>query len=267
MLRSLFVYFMVTVATLVFTPLYFLTLPLALRYRHFDFCWHQWARVWLWSAGVRVRIEGGEHLPGPGDPPVIMMSNHRSILDTPVMIVVTKGHMRFVVKSEAKFYPLVGQIALFTGFVWVHRNSARKSLLELTKMVERLRAGGPSVCVFPEGTRSPDGKLGPFRKGIFKMVKRAGVPLLPYVIKGSADRMPRGTLRVRPGEITVRFRKAFGPEEIAGMTRDELHDRVRAHILSEVPEQTPEGERVETARPQGPLVPAEPAKPTESPAS
>jgi 1-acyl-sn-glycerol-3-phosphate acyltransferase len=161
-----------------------------------------WAQLILWSALIRVKVEGAAHV--PGDDPVVFMSNHESWLDIPVLLVAIPGQVRFLAKSSLFSIPFLGWAMQSMGFIPVDRENRRTAVKSFEAAAARIRAGR-SVLVFPEETRTSDGSLLPFQRGGFLIALKAALPILPVGIDGARRCMPKHNYLVRPGTITVRF--------------------------------------------------------------
>ncbi|PLX75823.1 MAG: 1-acyl-sn-glycerol-3-phosphate acyltransferase [Desulfuromonas sp.] len=192
-----------------------------------------WGRTAFRVAGGRVETEGEENI--PPDRPVIFISNHQSNFDIPTLYAGLPVQFRWLAKQELFDIPVFGLAMKRSGYIPVDRSDNRKSMISMKHAADRIRQG-TSVVVFPEGTRSPDGKLLPFKKGGFMLALKSGVPVVPVAIIGSRDLCPKGSLRIRGGTIRVRF---FEPIETADLTnrdRDDLIDRVFQTIAGAVEE-------------------------------
>lgn len=182
----------------------------------------------LRAAGVRVRSEF--LAPVPQDTPCLYLVNHASNLDPPLLAYVLPGRSAMLIKRELLRIPLLGWGMRLAGFVPVARSGsvedARKSLDEAASVLR----SGISLAIFVEGTRSPDGRLLPFKKGPFFLAETCKLPVIPVTIRGTAALMPKGSLRLRPGTVTITAHPALYPAEFA--TRDALRDAVRSAIAS-----------------------------------
>ena len=161
-----------------------------------------WARIILWSAFVRVKVEGVARVPADG--PVVFMSNHESWLDIPVLLLAVPGQVRFLAKSSLFSIPFLGWAMRAMGFIPVDRENRRTAIKSFETAAARIRAGR-SVLLFPEETRTPDGRLLEFQRGGFLIALKAGLPIVPVGLDGARRCMPKHTYVVRPGTITVRF--------------------------------------------------------------
>jgi len=183
-----------------------------------------WARGILLLAGVRVIVEG-ERLPPIGRPS-FFVGNHQSAMDIPVLLYVLSARARFMAKDSLFRVPVFGYLIRRFGFVPVDRRNVRKTHESVDAMLQFLRRNPVSIVVFPEGTRSVEGKLLPFRKGALKICQRAGLGVVPFAISGSAAVHRRGRFRIDPGVVRVRFAPLIPETEVNAMSVGALHDRV-----------------------------------------
>ena len=156
--------------------------------------------------GIHRELRGWEELPEDlrdGTRPAIFIGNHASLFDPPLMISTLPCRPVFMAKRELAWVPFLGWVIWLAGFIFIdrgHRGAARRSLKQAAT---RIRAG-QSIVAFPEGTRSRDGHLLPFKKGPFLLALEAGVPLVPFAIHGGAEILPKGTWRVQGGPYLIR---------------------------------------------------------------
>eukprot|EP00871_Galdieria_phlegrea_P001591 jgi/Galph1/2432/GphlegSOOS_G1132.1 len=146
-----------------------------------------WLRLSLFCCRVPVIVRGEENLP-KADEAVVYIANHQSYLDIYVLAAL-KRSFKFVSKIEVFSYPIIGWAMSLAGYVGLKRGDKRRQWESFKEIVEKLK-GGVSLVMFPEGTRSPDGKLLPFKIGPFKAAKQAHVPLVPLTISGTREIMP-----------------------------------------------------------------------------
>lgn len=189
-----------------------------------------WARSILWISGIRAEIRGIEKIEPRRS--YIYMSNHQSNFDIPVLLSKLNVQFRWLAKAELFRIPIFGRAMRGAGYISIDR-ADRESAFESLAIAARSIRNGTSVLVFPEGTRSPDGRLLPFKKGGFVLAVDAGVPIVPIVIQGSHAIMAKGgyLIRRRPVQIFV------GPlVETSGYTRrtkEDLMQRVRGIMTSD----------------------------------
>ena len=183
-----------------------------------------WGRVVLKAWGVRVVVRGD----APRGP-VIYAVNHGSVLDIPVIFAHLPGSFRIVHKRSLYLIPLIGLYLYCSGHIGIDRSKAFRARKSLERAAQRI-AGGTSVAVFPEGTRSADGSVRPFKKGSFVLAIEAGVPVIPVSLAGVKRVAPRGLLRLRPGELAMTL---HAPVPTAGRCVEEagaLAEQVRGIV-------------------------------------
>ena len=186
-----------------------------------------WSPVLFACAGITVAIEGAERI--DWSRPRMLVANHQSYIDICALFAAVPLPLRFVMKSELGKVPFLGQYARAMGMVLIERDSRRAGAKMLDETVDLLR-GGATLLVFPEGTRSRDGRLGPFKGGAFQAAIDAGVDVLPVAISGAGKVMaPDRLFRVRSGRIVVRFGT---PLSTADADRAQLAERARGTVLS-----------------------------------
>jgi len=189
-----------------------------------------WANGIMYAAGVRVAIDGMDRL--PPDEAVFLVGNHQSAMDIPILLQAFRGKVRFMAKKSLFWVPIWGWWLYVAGFVPINRSNARAAHRSLERMLAFLRRNPISFVVFPEGTRSANGRLLPFRKGAMKICRRSGLSVVPFSIDGSLAVLARGHYRVRPGTVRLRLSTPIPAEEVAAMSSDELHDRVREAVAN-----------------------------------
>ncbi|HEY4223492.1 MAG TPA: lysophospholipid acyltransferase family protein, partial [Myxococcota bacterium] len=185
-----------------------------------------WRRIFK-SGNCLLQRTGNENF--AAGQPYVVMSNHGSLIDIPALMGTVPGSLRMVMKEELTKVPVWGQALVASGFVPVDRKNRDKAIAQLEKAKQML-SKGVSVWVSPEGTRSRDGKLAPFKKGGFHVAKDLGVPIIPAWIEGASDVLPPDSFVVRyDGTCTVSF---GAPIATVGKTVDSLMTDVRAQILA-----------------------------------
>ena len=236
--------------TAVFLPL----MPFDRRDALFSRIIHWWASVWLWTCGAQVRIEGTSNLAPLARRPFVLVGNHQSALDIALLLVLCRGRVKFTAKRSLFWIPVFGWWMSVKGITAIDRSSPRKTLPALEKMITRIRAGTNALAIFAEGTRTHSGKVGSFKLGTFKLVKRTGLPLVPFSIDGASRVLPSGSWLPRAGEIVMRIGEVIPADDVARLRRDELLRRVRAFVLETLPADEPDRPRATrpTTRTDGP---------------
>jgi len=184
-----------------------------------------WARAVLKLFGVRVRTTGAEHLRPGGH--YVIVSNHLSLADTPVMLHATPVEFRFLAKRELERVPFIGWYLRRAGHLTVDRCSVRSSIESLNEAARLIREQSLSVLIFAEGRRSPDGTLQPFRDGAAWLAIQSGAEAAPVAIAGTERVLPAKDSCILPGEVEVRIGEPVSP---AGFT---LRDRAAFTALLE----------------------------------
>ena len=183
-----------------------------------------WARILLWTCGVKTEANGQENLPSEGS--FILMSTHNSHFDIPVLIKEVPRQFRIVAKKVLFKIPIFGWILSAAGYVNVDRGDKKQAFASLDKAAESVTAGMP-LLIFPEGTRSPDGLLGPFKKGGFVLATKAKVPIIPVIVEGTFFVLPKTTWRVCRGPVKVTFCPPIDTLAYSYESREELMELVR----------------------------------------
>jgi 1-acyl-sn-glycerol-3-phosphate acyltransferase len=223
MLRSFFCLLAVIVVTAALLPL--AGLAILVTWDTSGGAWFArrlWAPTLLWVAGARLEVEGLEHL--DAGRPTLYASNHQSTLDIPVLFVALPVNLRFIAKEQLRWVPLIGWYILMAGHILIDRSNRTRAIASLERAAEEVVRRRISLIVFPEGTRSPDGRILPFKHGSFGLALKARIPVVPVTVEGSAQMMPRRSWRIRPGPIRVRIAApvaidGFDVNDRAGLAR------------------------------------------------
>jgi len=195
-------------------------------------------RLGVRFAGIRVRLEGQENIPAARA--CVFLSNHVSNIDPPVLLPSIPGMTSVFLKRSLMKIPLLGTAMRMGKFVPVARGHSREDAEKSVEAAAAALRSGLHVTIFPEGTRSPDGRLLPFKQGAFFLAEATGAPMVPVVLQGTARMMHKGSLKIYSGEAVVRFLPAVWPETCA--TREEMMEAVRAKmetVLAEKDQQVP----------------------------
>ena len=197
-----------------------------------------WGSLYTWfNPAWPVSIDGREHI--QDGVAYVMVSNHQSLVDILVLFRLFR-HFKWVSKIENFRIPLIGWNMRLNRYIPLVRGK-RESVVRMMEMCEATLRGGSSVMIFPEGTRSVDGRMRPFKSGAFELALRTRAPILPIALDGTSRALPkRGYLLQGRHPISVRVLEALDPASFAGESIDALTERVRALIARELPaEQEP----------------------------
>jgi 1-acyl-sn-glycerol-3-phosphate acyltransferase len=159
------------------------------------------------------------------------MANHLSLVDVWAVLVAIPVPLRFIAKKQLGAIPLFGWAMRAGRFIFIDRQNAASARRSIDEAAKRVRSG-QSVVMFPEGTRSRDGRLGPFKKGGFHLAISSGVDIVPVAIWGSRELMPRGSARIYAGEVSIEIDEPIPTSSLSVDDRDALVERVRDRIAS-----------------------------------
>lgn len=193
-----------------------------------------WGKFFCWLANVKIRIEGSENL----DPEqtYIFVGNHVSQFDIFSFQGYFPHDFRWIAKKELFRFPFFGRAMLRSGIIPIDRSHGREALKSLNRAAEQI-AKGTSVLIFPEGTRSEDGRLKPFKTGAVMLAIKAGVPVVPIGFNGTYSILPKGRFLADCGEITIRIGSPIPTENYKPADKqklaDHLHDKVALLLNAE----------------------------------
>jgi 1-acyl-sn-glycerol-3-phosphate acyltransferase len=183
------------------------------------------ARAGLPPVGVRVVVHGFERLPRGAS---IVMANHSSNLDPPVLIPLLPGRVVIYLKASLMKIPVLGYAMRLAGFIPVLRDGSVESAKAASAAAERALGQGSCLVLFPEGTRSRDGSLLPFKRGPFILAMQSRAPVVPVSIVGATRLLPKGRLLLKAGTISVTFHPPLRPADFPD--KEELMEAVRSAI-------------------------------------
>ena len=186
-----------------------------------------WARIVLGAPGVKLNVE----LAGRLDPkrPYVFMANHASMIDIWAVFVGVPLPFRFIAKKQLSFIPLFGWAMGAGRFIFIDRQNAVAARRSIDEAARRIKAG-QSVVIFPEGTRTRDGRLGSFKKGGFHLAIDSGADIVPMAIKGSRELMPPGSPLIRSGQVRLQIGEPISTAGLGPADRDRMVKLVRARI-------------------------------------
>ncbi|MEW6456084.1 MAG: lysophospholipid acyltransferase family protein [Acidobacteriota bacterium] len=162
--------------------------------------------------------------------PYVFMANHQSFIDGPLGFYLIDIPVRVFPKKEVFKIPIIGLGMKLAGFIPVDRKNRVKARSAIEKAVEIIKKEKCSFLIFPEGTRSIDGNLLPFKKGGFVLAIKSNVPIVPISIVGSKDIIPKGKFSVRKGTVRVKFHSPISTDGYTIEDRNKLVEVVRNEI-------------------------------------
>ena len=181
--------------------------------------------------GVRVRIVGRERVPAGA---CLFVANHTSSADAPAVVGAIPRRVAILLKESLFKWPIAGQAFTLAGFIPVKRSERESAIASVEKATQSMREG-QSFLIYPEGTRSPGGRLQTFKKGAVVMAIKAGLPIVPIACSGAHKVMPKRSLKIYPGEILVEFLEPIDASQYSFEQRDELNDRVHDTMAAGLP--------------------------------
>ena len=227
-LRALFLILSAAVYTAILGPPALVSCFLDRSRRWPSFFQGLWADWLLWTNGIPMRLKGMENL--KKDQSCILVSNHASILDILALISAVPFPVRFLAKKSLLWFPIFGWVLYFSGHILIDRQSAPSALRGLKKASSLLKQG-ISIVVFPEGTRSPDGKMKEFKRGAFLLAQHSKFPVVPVSITGSYEMLPRHGWCCWPGTIQIRMSEPIPTRDLSNQESRDLMRRVRETII------------------------------------
>ena len=187
-----------------------------------------WTRSILFSAGVKLVIEGLEKV--DKNKSYIFIGNHQSHFDVMAVFSVLPLKARFMAKKELYKIPLFGWALAATGTIKIDRSNREKSIVSMNNALERIKQG-VSIAIFAEGTRSKDGSIKEFKKGGFVLAIKGDIPIVPVSVSGSRFILPKHSLKVKPGKIKMVFSDPINTRKYSYQDREKLSELTRSIIL------------------------------------
>jgi 1-acyl-sn-glycerol-3-phosphate acyltransferase len=183
------------------------------------------------AVGVRVRIAGKERIPSGT---CLFIANHTSTADAPAVVGAIPRRISILLKQSLFRYPIVGQAFHLAHFIPVDRGKQDSAIASIEKAIEAMREG-QSFLIYPEGTRSPDGRLQEFKKGAVVLAIKAGVPVVPIACSGAHRIMRKHSLEIHPGEILVEFLEPIDASQYTFEEREKLNTIVHDALAAGLP--------------------------------
>jgi len=226
LLRSVFFWTAIFSFTVAMLPMVVLSLPFNKEGRVIRFYANIWGKLNLFTSGVNLEVKGLENI--IRNKPQVFVSNHQSIYDI-FALCTLPVYFRWIAKKELFRVPVFGWLMMMAGCVSIDRSDFHKALSGMDIAANKAKSGA-SIMIFPEGTRSQNGILLPFKKGGFILALKAKIPILPITIIGSSSIMQKGSMRVNPGHIKIIIDRPVETINLGFEDRDSLVRRVREII-------------------------------------
>jgi 1-acyl-sn-glycerol-3-phosphate acyltransferase len=226
-MRTIFLLLIYLILTLVLAVLLLLSLPFGIREPLLGLA--KWAiNLGPGILGIKVQVSGREKVDLKR--PHIYMANHLSFLDGPLLFGLIPQSVRVILKKEVFRIPVIGQGMRYVGFIPVDRKRMRGGKQSIDRAVALMRERGYSYLIFPEGTRSRDGRMQAFKRGGFFLALASRASIIPITIAGTYELMPRGTLFAARGRVKMTFHP---PVPVDGYSEENIHlliERVRGVV-------------------------------------
>ena len=183
-----------------------------------------WSKSILFVSGVNVTITGMSNI----DPEkaFIYMPNHQSNFDIPVLLGCLPIQFRWLAKAEVFKTPILGRSMKVSGYISIDRSNRESAIESLNQVTETIQKG-ISVVIFPEGTRSKDGKLKSFKKGGFVIAVDSGIPIVPVIIYDTWEIMPKNSLLIKPRNVLMEIKEPVETTGYSRQTKDQLMDEIK----------------------------------------
>ena len=229
MIRQILISIGIIFDTVILGTIYLVLSPVDFKGKIFDFLSRLWSRVLLFISGVKAKVIGLENI--DKNHSYIIISNHQSYFDIPVIVGCFPLSVRMLAKKELFRIPIFGWSIYIAGHISLDRGKGKKAFKSLKKASEKIRKKKFSIVVYPEGTRSPDGEVKRFKKGGFRLALESKLPLLPVSIIGSRDVMPKHSFRVNKGEIKIIVGKPIFTTNMGKNNLNKIRDLARDEII------------------------------------
>jgi 1-acyl-sn-glycerol-3-phosphate acyltransferase len=227
MIRTAFIILWIVPATAVFSVIAIITSFFTRTGNPVHIIARIWARSILIVSRVSVRVNGLSNI--EPNKSYIYMCNHQSNFDIPVLLGYLPVQFRWLAKAELFRIPIFGRAMRGAGYVRIDRFNQESAFESIKEAAEKMK-NGVSVMIFPEGTRSKDGKIKTFKKGGFVMAVDSGVPIVPVILRGTRPIMAKSSLRIQRGDVEMEIEKPIDTKGYTRETKEDLMNAVRSVI-------------------------------------
>jgi 1-acyl-sn-glycerol-3-phosphate acyltransferase len=228
-IHTLIIYTVVIIDTIIFSILAIIFGLMNPYSKATNWCIRSWARIILWTSGVKLVVEGLENI--KKEQAYVYVINHISMFDIPSIVVAVPQTARFIAKKELFKIPLFSTGMRLAGILAIDRGNSDEAKKTLNKAINTIKNDHVSVLIFPEGTRSKTNRIESFKKGGFIIALDGKIPIIPVVISGSQYIVPKGSGLVKRGKIHLQFLKETETKEYSWETRNKLVNNVRDKMI------------------------------------
>lgn len=190
---------------------------------------HFWGRSCLFLAGLKIEVQGAGNI--PSDTPAIYVSNHQSNFDIPIIYSGLPVNFNWLAKKELFRVPFFGHAMRKSGCIPIDRSNRRATMHSILEVAQQIK-DGTSIVIFPEGTRTPDGRLQEFKKGALLVAAKAQVPVVPLAISGSYDIQPKDRWSIKPGKLKLTILPPVSTVNLKTRDIDQLTEKIHNLIAA-----------------------------------
>lgn len=187
-----------------------------------------WAPGILWICGVKLDVSGLRIF--DASKPLIFVSNHQSYMDIPCLFKAIRSNLYFTAKSQLKRLPFVGWYMALTGMIFIDRSNKQRAIASIDKAGDLIR-NGKNVIIFPEGRRSLNGAVGPFKRGAFHLALRSNASVIPIAISGTGNVWFKKRFRLNPGPVSVKIGEPISASGYTEQTIQNFVERIRNEVI------------------------------------
>ncbi len=221
--------FFIVIISIFWSSIAVLFWPINLLLPTYHYISKAWAFCLLKVSGVSVKIKGKENIEPHKN--YVIISNHASLFDIPILLYAIRNEIKMIAKKELVYIPIFGWSLLAGGYILINRNNTKSALKSIKKARAKLNKR-TSILIFPEGTRSENGYIQPFKKGAFLLAFQTKLDLLPISISGSNKVMPKNTFKLNPTTTNVVIDKPINTDKYKLKNKDELIEKIKNIIVN-----------------------------------
>ena len=229
MIKSFIKIFFIIIVTIIWSTIVIIVTPINYKGKITDFVIKIWAKHVLAISFIKVKTVGIENIKDNQN--YIYIVNHSSWFDILISLVAIPGSIKFVSKKQVFYIPIFGWAMWMAGYISIDRSRGIKAMRSIEKSAAKIR-NGISVIMFPDGTRSKDGSIQPFKRGAFLLAAKTKVPIIPVTINGAEKVLPKDTLRLSGGTVEIVFDEQIPTIDIKSKDDElKLLEKVRNVII------------------------------------